>query len=159
LFHTHARTHTWAYTHAHAHTHGHTRAHTHTHTGIHARTHTAVASRVCAHSDLWASGLYYCRESIQKGGGDSGTHHSRYFTVTMTHSTQSALADVINQYWISFGATGQPKGKVTWSQYDRTSQLMLQLDAPSAGGVRSRNDIRKRQCDFWTSVMKCDACA
>lgn len=69
--------------------------------------------------------------------------------IQLLSGEDAALADTISQYWISFAATGHPQGEVTWPQYDRASRLMLQLDAPSGGGVRSRSDIRKRQCDFW----------
>jgi len=66
-------------------------------------------------------------------------------------SNEKELALAMAAYWSSFAVNGDPNhaGLPYWPAYDDSDEILRFDDAPSAGGIRMQQALRKDACDFW----------
>jgi para-nitrobenzyl esterase len=74
-----------------------------------------------------------------------------------TYTTDElALADIIQSYWASFAATGNPNvvGRPGWPAYKRLKNNDNFLDLNTNTTIEAGDGVRTDKCDFWDFVNR-----
>eukprot|EP01061_Rhynchopus_euleeides_P047292 TRINITY_DN9426_c0_g1_i1.p1 TRINITY_DN9426_c0_g1~~TRINITY_DN9426_c0_g1_i1.p1 ORF type:complete len:490 (+),score=175.68 TRINITY_DN9426_c0_g1_i1:139-1470(+) len=74
-----------------------------------------------------------------------------YTNCAFTNAEEAALADKLVSYWAQYGAEGMLPAP--WVRQSASTDHLLLLDTPSAGGLSVATNFRGPQCDLWDTII------
>lgn len=74
----------------------------------------------------------------------------------LTPGAEADLAFPISSYWTSFALRSDPNtnGLPTWPKFTKDNDMVLTIDVPDKGGIRTISGLRKQVCDWMDTHIR-----